>query len=82
MGGNEANELRKTFIERAALTFWVPDEVADAEGSEVFAHVPGGQPGDCATAFILPNPFTDSLGIGRGNIDGGVQRNIGQDYDG
>ena len=40
MGGNEANELRKTFIERAALTLWVPDEVADAEGSEVFARVP------------------------------------------
>jgi len=40
MGGNKANKLWKTFIERAALAFWVPDEVADAEGSEVFARVP------------------------------------------
>ena len=40
MGGNKANKLRKTLIEGAALAFRVPDEVADAEGSEVFAPVP------------------------------------------
>jgi len=38
-GRKQSDKLWKTFIERAALPFWVPDEVADAEGSEVFAHV-------------------------------------------
>jgi len=40
MGRNKTNKLWKTFIERAALPFWVPDKVADAKRSKVFAHVP------------------------------------------
>ena len=40
MRGNEANELWETFLERTALTFWVPDEVADPERSKVFTGIP------------------------------------------
>ena len=40
MSRNKANKLWKTFIEGAALALGVPDKVADAEGSEVFAYIP------------------------------------------
>ena len=40
MGGNKANKLWKTFLARAALPFRYQMKVADAERSEVFAHVP------------------------------------------
>ena len=35
--GDEVDKSRKTFLERAAHALWIPDEVPDAEGREIFS---------------------------------------------
>ena len=66
---NEFHEFRKTFVERATRAFWVPDEVTDAEGGEVFAFIPGSKPGQGSVALILPDPVSNAARIGRREID-------------
>ena len=43
---DKADELWKTFFERSALALWIPDEMANAERSEVFAFIPRSEAGD------------------------------------
>jgi hypothetical protein len=55
----ELEEGGETFLEGAAFSGGVPDEVADTEGGEVFAGVPGGESLDFAIGLVLPDAATD-----------------------
>lgn len=71
-GCEVADEARETFLVRTARALWVPDEVSDAEGSEVLACIPAGEAGDGTAAFVFPEPLTDFCGCGWGNGEGTV----------
>lgn len=71
-GCEMADEAREAFLVRTARALGVPDEVSDAEGSEVLACIPAGEPGDGAAAFVFPEPLTDFCGCGWGNGEGTV----------
>ena len=60
---NEADQFGKTFVKWTAHSFWIPDEVTDSKRSEVFAFVPGSESGNCAVAFVLPDPAPNPLGM-------------------
>lgn len=77
--GEECDQLRKAFLERAFLAGRVPDEVTDSEGRKVFAGVPGGQPGDGAVAFVLPDLASDPLPIRGRQIDRGRQERAAEE---
>ena len=66
--GNEAGEA---FLEGAAAASGIPDEVADAEGGEVFTGVPTGEAIDGAGAFVLPDAFADAVELSGGEGGGG-----------
>jgi hypothetical protein len=60
---DKRDQLGKTFLERAARIFWIPDEVPDAERGKIFSRIPGGEAGDGAAAFVLPNALADSFRV-------------------
>jgi hypothetical protein len=60
---NKAHEFGKTFLERSTLAFWVPDKVPNAQGREILAFIPRGQPGDSSIAFVLPDFLSDFDGL-------------------
>lgn len=66
--GDEAGE---TFFEGAAAAGGIPDEVADAEGGEVFTGVPTGEAIDGSGAFVLPDAFADAVELSGGEGGGG-----------
>ncbi len=78
MSGDETNELRKTFLKWSGLPLRIPDEMANAEGCEIFAGIPRSETIDGATAFISPNAPADSLRLGFGDIDGVREMSRGQ----
>ena len=57
---SKSDEFWKAFFKRPAHAFGIPNEMTDAKGGEIFAGVPGGQTGDAAIAFILPDLLSDS----------------------
>lgn len=59
--GSESDQFRKTFLERPARAFGIPDEMPYAERSEIFSSVPRSESGDGPSAFVLPDTFADSL---------------------
>lgn len=69
----EGNELGKGLGVGAAFSGGIPDEVANAEGGEGFAVVPGGEAVAGAAGFVLPNFASDGgfLGGGEGALGGG-----------
>ena len=56
----EVDVERKAFLEMTAHTFRVPNEMADAEGGEVLAGIPGSQPRNSTGTFVFPNPAADA----------------------
>ena len=63
MSGGETNESWKAFLERSTLAFWIPDEMTNAERSEVFTLIPRGETSDASIAFVLPDLFPDPASI-------------------
>ena len=66
---DKIDEFRKTFLERAADAFRVPDEVTDAERGEVLACIPRGQAGQGPVALVLPDFLADAPRLGGREID-------------
>ena len=71
VSGNKANKFWETLVEGTSLPFRVPDEMTDAERSEIFTGIPRGEARKGSPTLVLPNAFADSLGVGRRNIDRG-----------
>ena len=76
MGLEVVFERGEAFFERAALALRIPDEVADAEGREVFAFVPRGEAVAGAGAFVAPDFLADAVGFGVGDLDPAVGHDI------
>src|SRR5581483_5299107 len=53
------DELRETFLERPALIFRIPNEMADPERCKILAGIPGREPFDSAVALVAPDAFSD-----------------------
>ena len=70
MAGDMGHQVGKALFERALFAGRVPDEVSDSEGSEILAGVPGGQSGDGAVAFVLPDFVPDALRLGGREVNG------------
>jgi hypothetical protein len=64
MPGEVLDQAGEAFLEGAAATGGIPDEVADAEGGEVFTGVPAGEALDGAATFILPDALADAVELG------------------
>jgi len=79
--GDKADQFRKTFFKWTARSFWVPDKMANTEGSEVFPFVPRSKPGDGSVAFVLPDFPSDfrrfglRQGYGSKSLSGGDEQN-------
>ena len=71
MFAREPQEFGKAFFKRAAHPSWIPDEMPDSKGSEIFSGIPGGEPSYRTIALVLPDPFPNVNGVGLGNIDWG-----------
>ena len=71
MTRDKTDELGKTFLERTALPPWIPDEMTNAQRCEIFAFIPGSQPGNSSIAFVLPDFFRNPQGVAMREIDRG-----------
>lgn len=67
--GGKTRELRETLLERPANAFRVPDEVTDAEGSEILTFIPRREPGQSSIALVLPDLLADPPGLGGGEFN-------------
>jgi hypothetical protein len=71
MTRDKTDELGETFLELTALPPWIPDEMTNAQRCEIFAFIPGSQPGNSSIAFVLPDFFRNPQGVTMRETDRG-----------